>query len=121
MSEFGEELRGNIRNDFSKHLHNIYGEKLAFLPVDVGLTVHLQSVEKDVRSHPSIINCTCKVACVYCNKFVTIDDADFKLYGNDHALYCVCKTCCESVPPDLLTTTLDKLYNSGVEIRVSDS
>ena len=36
LSEFGEELRGKIRVDLIRQLMRVYGDKMNFLPVDVG-------------------------------------------------------------------------------------
>lgn len=118
ISEFGEELRGQIRRDFVERLQKTYNNKLTFLPVDVGLTVHLcRRGEKP--SNDGGNNCTCKVWCVQCEKFVYIVDADFAIYGTDHAIYCVCKTCLKSTPTDVLQNRLRQLYEIGFDVRVS--
>jgi hypothetical protein len=45
LSEFGEELRGKIRVDLTKRLHNVYGERIHLLPVDVGISIQTQRCE----------------------------------------------------------------------------
>lgn len=117
ISEFGEELRGNIRADLIRQLQNIFGEKLAFLPLDVGMNVKLGCKGEINTEMDDIEKCACKVECVQCKRFVDIDDAHFKLHGVDDALYCVCKTCTVAIPPDILSATLTRLYDEGIEVR----
>ena len=114
VSEFGEELRGTIRTDFIGYLHKVYGGKLAFLPVDVGMSV--QIINKDAVKDDSDSKCASKVWCVQCNKFVNIDGAGFVLFGTDHALYCVCKTCQKATPVNVLQDRLRQLYEVGLEL-----
>ena len=116
ISEFGEELKGSIRTDFVRRLQKSYKDKLVFLPVDVGMNIELCS------THDALIDkrgnkCNCRVWCVQCQKYVNINDADFEMYGNDNALYCVCRTCKKATPDDVLQTKLRKLYEVGYEIK----
>lgn len=116
ISEFGEELKGNIRTDFVWRLQQTYENKLSFLPVDVGMNVQL--CRKDSNLNEERENkCTCKVFCVQCQKFVNINDAGFEMFGNDNALYCVCRTCKNATPNDVLQTKLRKLYEVGYDIN----
>jgi ribonuclease BN (tRNA processing enzyme) len=116
IGEFGEELKGRIRIDFITRLKKIYRDQLDFLPVDVSMTVHLCNKYSEIdKSRDN--NCACTVQCVQCQKFLNIGDADFEMYGTDNALYCVCKTCRRSTPPDVLQTTLRKLYEVGYDIN----
>ncbi len=120
VSEFGEELRGTIRSDLIQRLQKIYKNKLAFLPVDVGLNIQMgkkDGVKGDSRDN----RCACKVWCVQCDHFVNIGDAEFKLYGTDHALYCVCKTCRKATPINVLQDRLRQLYEVGIELRTNDN
>jgi ribonuclease BN (tRNA processing enzyme) len=117
IGEFGEELRGNIRVDLVRQLQNIFGEKLAFLPLDVGINVKLGCKGELNTKLDDIQRCACKVECVQCKRFVEIDDADFKLHGVDDALYCVCKTCTVAIAPNILSATLTRLYDEGIEVR----
>ena len=120
VGEFGEELRGTIRSDFIRRLQEIYKNELAFLPVDVGMNV--QMGKKDGAQGDSCDNrCACKVWCVKCNHFVNIGNADFELYGTDHALYCVCKTCRKATPVNVLQDGLRQLYEVGLELRNNDN
>lgn len=116
ISEFGEELKGNIRTDFVKRLQRTYEGKLVFLPVDVGMNVQLCRKDDELIQERKN-KCTCKVWCVQCQKFVNISDADFEMYGNDNALYCVCRTCKRATPDDVLQTKLRKLYEVGYDIN----
>jgi len=120
VSEFGEELRGTIRSDFIRRLQEIYKNELAFLPVDVGMNVYLRK-KGDEQDQSRGNRCACRVWCVQCDHFVNIDDADFELYGTDHALYCVCKTCCKSTPVNVLQDRLRQLYEVGLELRTNDN
>jgi len=120
VSEFGEELRGTIRTDFIRRLREVYRRRLAFLPVDVGLNI--QMGKKDSAQDDSHDNrCACKVWCVQCDHFVDVDDADFELYGTDHALYCVCKTCRKATPVNVLQDRLRQIYEVGLELRNNDN
>lgn len=118
VSEFGEELRGTIRSAFIQRLQEIYKNKLAFLPVDVGMDVYLHK-KGDEQDQSRGNRCACKVWCVQCNHFVNIGDADFELYGTDHALYCVCKTCRKATPTNVLQDRLRQLYEVGIELRTN--
>jgi len=120
VSEFGEELRGTIRTDFIRRVRGVYGLEMAFLPVDVGLNV-LMGKKYGVRSNSRNNRCACKVWCVQCNHFVNIGDAEFELYGTDHALYCVCKTCRKATPVNVLQDRLRQLYEVGLELRNNDN
>ncbi len=120
VSEFGEELRGTIRTDFIRRLREVYRRRLAFLPVDVGLNVQMSKVDSAQNdSHDN--RCACKVWCVQCDRFVNIDDAEFELYGPDHALYCVCKTCRKTTPISVSQDRLRQLYEVGLELRNNDN
>jgi len=122
VSEFGEELRGRIRANLVQRLQKIYVERLALLPVDVGMNVHLKR-RQDVPSNRKAADeslrmpCACEVWCVQCNDFVRVDEADFELYGADHALYCVCKTCRKATPTSVLQDRLRQLYEVGLDMR----
>lgn len=118
VSEFGEELKGNIRSDFIQRLQELYKDKLIFLPVDVGINVHLQS-KANMRNQSN--RCACTVWCIQCNHFVNIGDAEFELFGTDHALYCVCQTCSKNTPKDILEQKKRQLYEVGLELKVDDS
>lgn len=120
VGEFGEELRGTIRSDFIQRLQGIYKNGLAFLPVDVGLNVYLRR-KGDEQDNSCGNRCACRVWCVQCNRFVNIGDADYELYGADHALYCVCKTCKRAVPLNVLQDRLRQLYEVGLELRPYES
>ena len=116
VGEFGEELRGTIRSDFIQRLQGIYKNRLAFLPVDVGMNVYLRR-KGDEQDQSRGNRCACRVWCVQCDHFVNIGDADFELYGTDHALYCVCKTCKKAMPLNVLQDRLRQLYEVGLELR----
>lgn len=117
VGEFGEELRGNIRSDLVSHLQKVYEDKLAFLPVDVGMNVKLGCKGESNTKPTELEPCACKVECVQCQQLINIDEADYRLYGTDHALYCVCKTCSVAVPSNILSATLARLYDTGIEIK----
>jgi len=116
LSEFGEELRGTIRSDFINRLQKVYKDKLAFLPVDVGMNVRLRH-RKDNQDKSKGVKCASKVWCVQCNEFVSTDEADFEVYGEDEALFCVCKTCRKATPLNVLQDRLRHLYEVGCELR----
>lgn len=116
IGEFGEELRGHIRADFVQRLQKIYHDQFAILPIDVGINVRLRRKDDTDNGEDK---CNCTVWCVQCDGFVDITEADFKLYGADHALYCVCKTCVKSTPDDVLQNRLRQLYEVGLDVKVS--
>jgi hypothetical protein len=111
IGEFGEELRGNV-----------------------GINVQLCNTDKhedsdkdrnrdyvdsnDENEENERKECNCRVWCVQCNDYVHISEADFKLFGPDHALYCVCRTCTKSTPEDILQGRLKQLYEVGIEVKV---
>ena len=117
VSEFGEELRGKIRLDLIERLGVAYGERLCFLPVDVGLDVLLcKEIAKDDNNRngkESKRDGSPRVKCVICERYVTTREADFEHYGHDEALFCVCKTCRKSTPLDVLQGRLRSLYEVG--------
>lgn len=116
IGEFGEELRGHIRADFVQRLQRIYHDQFAILPIDVGINVRLR---RKADTDNGEDKCNCTVWCVQCDNFVDITEADFKLYGTDHALYCVCKTCVKSTPDDVLQNRLRQLYEVGLDVKLS--
>jgi hypothetical protein len=61
------------------------------------------------------------VRCVQCEYFVPLDEVDFKTYGHDEALFCVCITCLKSTPQNVLEDKLWSLYEIGRPLRTHGS
>ncbi|MFX0197165.1 MAG: MBL fold metallo-hydrolase [Candidatus Hodarchaeota archaeon] len=106
MSEFGEEMRGKIRIDLVERLKQAY-KHINVLPVDVGIDVLLSAVDEDAP----------RVRCVQCEHFVPLGNADFRTYGHDEALFCVCGTCRKSTPLNVLQERLHELYEVGRSLQ----
>ncbi len=116
VSEFGEEMRGKIRVDLIKRLRNVYGDKMDLLPVDVGINLQLKTIGKKLEN-PSRSNM--KIWCVQCNRFVPLEEAEFEHYGVDEAIYCVCKTCSNGTPLDVLQSRLRQIQEVGYELHTA--
>ncbi len=115
LSEFGEELRGKIRVDLVERLIKVYGDKMQLLPVDVGINVQLKCESKIKKSDRSGLEK--KVLCVQCNRLVPIGETGFEHYGSDEAIYCVCRTCLEGTPFDVLQNRLRQINEVGYELH----
>ena len=127
IGEFGEELRGGIRQDLWKRLLLAFDKELEIIPVDVGLDVMLcewnrrnsdttaEREKADTGSDIKIEKLN-QVWCVQCEDHVDIDSVDFERYGHDEALFCVCRTCRRSAPHNVLQEKLRELYEVGVPL-----
>jgi ribonuclease BN (tRNA processing enzyme) len=117
VSEFGEELRGKIRVDLVQRLVKVYGNKMNILPMDVGINVQLQ--QDDTSKHSTQLSTERKILCVQCERLLPLGEARFEHYGQDEAIYCVCKTCLVGTPLDVLQNRLRQLYEVGYELHAS--
>jgi len=116
ISEFGEEMRGKIRADLIKRMRQAYGDKMHILPVDVGITVQLQCTAKKESNNKSNLPIELHSLCVQCNQFVPIEETDFEHYGIDEAVFCICKTCKNGTPQNVIQDRLRQLYDIGYEL-----
>ena len=125
ISEFGEELRGEIRRNLMQRLREAYAQedrKIGVLPVDVGLDVMLACCSTNGQVDKNETWVVEKeaplVLCVQCQNFVPVEKADFATFGYDEALFCVCTTCKKSTPTDVLQDTLRTLYEVGRPLHI---
>jgi len=117
IGEFGEELRGGIRVDLIDRLKNTYSERLACLPLDVGMRFQLWPKSDTKDRHGRAAQ---RVWCVQCENFCDVEEAEFERYGVDEALFCVCSTCHKATPLNVLQDRLRQLYEVGYELRSSE-
>lgn len=118
LSEFGEELRGGIRNDLVRRLRQAYEGRLDFLPVDVGLDVLLwMGTDSCSLSSEGSKGFTPKVRCTVCDEYVDVGLAEFDHYGEDEGLFCVCSTCRSGMPHNVVQDRIRRLYETGRELR----
>jgi hypothetical protein len=84
VSEFGEELKGGLRLDYTKRLADYVGKKYKLgkpapiIPSDTGLTVKVNTRE---------IMCTC------CKGFYRYDFIEFESFGPNERLFSICSNC----------------------------
>ena len=117
VSEFGEELRGKLRVDLVQRLVKVYGNKMNILPMDVGINVQLQ--QDDTSNYSTQLSTERKILCVQCERLLPLGEARFEHYGQDEAIYCVCKTCLVGTPLDVLQNRLRQLYEVGYELHAA--
>ncbi|HUU62624.1 MAG TPA: MBL fold metallo-hydrolase [Dehalococcoidia bacterium] len=121
IGEFGEELRGGLRRDLIKRLRELYEGKFSLLPIDVGITIRLwsPSKEKGEVEEAESESHSYRVWCVQCDEFVPINESEFDRYGEDEALFCICKTCKEATSHDVIQERLRHLYEVGCELKTA--
>lgn len=112
MGEFGEELRGGIRTDLVKRLQQGLTKEWQMVPVDVGLDILLHNyAESDQRSSEF------EFLCALCEKSRPLSEIDYFRFGQDEAIFYICKTCIKATPADVRQTRLRKLYDIGRELQ----
>ena len=113
LGEFGEELRGGIRDDI---VHRFKGGILGdwpILPVDVGLDILMKEEKKpNGQSEP----CP-RALCVMCEQYHPIDKIKFFRFGHDEAIFYFCETCLKSIPEDVRNAKLQHIYDVGWELK----
>lgn len=119
IGEFGEELKGGIRTDLVRRLRQGIAPEWKIIPVDVGLDILMQEFD----TKPNNQNKQKKpfqFLCVLCNCYHDIEEIDYQHYGQDEAIFHVCKTCKKAVPLDVQQTTFKQLYEIGRELYTED-
>jgi len=125
LGEFGEELRGGIRSDLVRRLRDgITGSPI--LAVDVGLDVLLHDwnpdhdPKTDNKKKENYTKEGFEFLCVLCEQYHHVDKARYRTFGQDEAIFHVCKTCDKAVPSDVRQTKLQHLYEIGRELKAAD-
>jgi len=113
LGEFGEELRGGIRTDIVKRLQGMKNRKWPILPVDVGFDVLLY----DYNGINQESGDGFKFLCALCDEHSPIEEIDYFRFGQDEAIFYICKTCIKATPVDVRQTRLRQLYDIGRELR----
>jgi hypothetical protein len=110
LSEFGEELKGRIRIDLNQRLSELYRQDLIFLPVDVGLSVRLDTEG------------SFKTFCLGCKAYVEADRIRCQHFGHGHdeALFYFCDTCLKSKPGNVLHDSMHQVCEFGFALRKAD-
>jgi len=112
MGEFGEELRGGIRTDLVKRFRQGLPEKWQMVPVDVGLDILLHNYVDSGKPLSEF-----KFLCALCEKPRLLSEIDYFRFGQDEAIFYICKTCIKATPADVRQTQLRQLYDIGRELR----
>lgn len=112
MGEFGEELRGGIRTDLVKRLQLGLTREWQIVPVDVGLDILLHNYAEGTQPISKI-----KFLCALCDKPRLLSEIDYFRFGQDEAIFYICKTCIKATPADVRQTRLRQLYDIGRGLR----
>ncbi|MBC8460326.1 MAG: hypothetical protein H8D67_20270, partial [Deltaproteobacteria bacterium] len=126
LSEFGEELRGTIRTDLVKRLNRVYesGDRSKpwcyILPVDVGLDVVCQPTAYSGADDEQNDDGRFKFWCAQCRRFHPVENIAYRHYGQDEAIFYLCRTCDKTTSPDVLQDRLRHLYDVGRTLRTDD-
>ncbi|GBE51621.1 beta-lactamase superfamily domain protein [bacterium BMS3Bbin14] len=112
MGEFGEELRGGIRTDIVKRLQQGLTRDWQIVPVDVGLDILLHSYAEGDQPIGKF-----EFLCALCDKHRPLSEIDYFRFGQDEAIFYICKTCKKATPADVRQTRLGQLYEIGRELR----
>jgi ribonuclease BN (tRNA processing enzyme) len=119
LGEFGEELRGQIRTDLVQRLREVYRSKVydrEILPVDIGLDVACEPADENGGKAAKF-----EFWCVQCSKYHPIDRVSYQHFGQDEALFYLCRTCKKTTSPDVLQESLKHAYELGQTLRTDDS
>jgi len=117
IGEFGEELRGGIRTDLVKRLQGDGLSDWPILPVDVGFDVLLRDYKPPKYKNNKESDDRFKFLCAICDEHRPIEEIDYFRFGQDEAIFHICKTCKKASPDDVRQTKLRKLYEIGRELR----
>lgn len=112
IGEFGEELRGGIRTDIVKRLQGEGFSGWPIVPVDVGFDVLLYDYSKRGNESGGI-----KFLCALCDEHRPITEIDYFRFGQDEAIFHICKTCKKATPDDVRQNKLRQLYEIGRELK----
>ena len=146
IGEFGEELRGGIRADLvnrlqkglmgeqketcsilpylrkfmiNEHLSKMVAQRKTWsiLPVDVGLDVvfHSYNPNDNKTNDPPYM-----FLCAMCDTQQSLQEVEYVRFGQDEAIFYLCKTCFKAVPQDVQMNKLRQLYDIGRELKPAD-
>lgn len=121
LGEFGEELRGQIRTDLVQRLREVYRSKginREILPVDIGLDVACTSLDEDEKGAKTF---KFEFWCVQCSRYHSIQRVSYQHFGQDEALFYLCRTCKRTTSVDVLQKSLRHAYELGQTLRTYDS
>jgi hypothetical protein len=116
MGEFGEELRGGIRKDLVRRLEGIVNNKWRIVPVDVGLDVLISDKGKESKKTDKN-DCNFKFLCALCDNYCSMDYIQYFTFGQDEAIFHICRTCLKAFPEDVRKNKLKRLYEVGRELK----
>ncbi len=119
IGEFGEELRGGIRTDLVKRLQGEGPSGWPILPVDVGFDVLLRdytSPKQSGQNNADESGDGFKFLCALCDEHRPIEEIDYFRFGQDEAIFHICKTCKKATPGDVRQTRFRQLYEIGREL-----
>jgi hypothetical protein len=110
LSEFGEELKGNLRQMIVDRLKRDLGNKkhIAIIAGDVGTRVSILT-----QSHESRAAGTVEVRCAVCETYVAPSEVRMVAYGPEEGLFNVCNGCRCRFEPHQITSKLERLYTYG--------
>lgn len=114
IGEFGEELRGGIRTDLMGRLGKGVTPSWPVLPVDVGLDICLHDLSSANHGEDEQ---TFKFQCVLCERYVSVDQIEYRRFGHDEGIFYICSTCNKATPEDVCNAKLQRLYEIGRELR----
>ena len=120
LGEFGEELRGGIRTDLVKRLQGEETHDWPILPVDVGFDVLLYDYNRQTNynlTNNKGSDDGFKFLCALCDEHRPIEEIDYYRFGQDEAIFHMCKTCKKATPADVRQTRLRHLYEIGRELQ----
>lgn len=117
IGEFGEELRGGIRTDIVRRLKEGIDLDWPIVPVDVGLDILLDDYDFIPDKGNEEKGNGFKFLCVQCDHYHELGKIDYIRFGQDEAIFSVCRTCKIAVPEDVRNTKLQHLYEIGREPR----
>jgi hypothetical protein len=115
MGEFGEELRGGIRKDLVRRLEGIVNN-WRIVPVDVGLDVLISDNSQESKS-ANKKDGDFKFLCALCDNYCSTEYIDYFTFGQDEAIFHICRTCLKAFPEDVRKNKLKHLYEVGRELK----
>lgn len=143
ISEFGEEMKGNIRCDLTKRINYALNEKNGCWE---NLSCIEENSEKPRNSCSDSDECKRKIGqfqtipvdvglrvstplinkpsqddaqiyCIVCGDFREINNIDYEVFGHEEAIFYICKTCSRSKSVDVRHTIYRKYLESGRELK----
>jgi len=115
LGEFGEELRGGIRDDIVRRFERGILGGWPILPVDVGLDILLNK-ERKSDSQNGLQH---TFFCAMCEQYQPISEVKYHRFGHDEAIFYFCETCLKSTPENVRNAKLQHIYDVGWELKHS--